>query len=191
LLAKKGIYMVATRKEEKKVIDKVFGSLSIIAALVLLIVGGLCWNAGKNIVSTVDNNLIAQKIYFPSAGDPAFSAKIYQAAQKYAGQLVDNGTTAKAYANDYLGPEINLVGGGQTLSEITTAATANPQNMELQQLQGTMFQLVTTQNVMYASNYGDWLQGMAVRDIGVVALVAGVALLLVAGAQFMQYKRLS
>lgn len=182
--------MAVSKKEEKKVVDKVFGSLGIVAALVLLVIGIVCWNAGKTVVSTVDNNLLAQKIYFPSAGNPAFSAAIYPVAQQYAGQLVNNGKTAQAYANDYLTPQINLVGGGKTLSQITAEAVADPQNVGLQQLQGTMFQLVTTQNLMLATGYGDWSQGMAVKDIGEVALVAAVALILIASAQLMQYKKL-
>lgn len=182
--------MAVSKKAEKKVVDKVFGSLGIIAALILLVIGVVCLQSGKNIVSTVDTNLTAQGIRFPSAGNPAFSASVYPAAQKYAGQLVNNGQLAQAYANDYLGPQINLVGGGKTLSQVTAEELADPQNPGLQQLQGTMFQLVTTQGLLSTGVYGDWSQGTAVKDIGEVALVAAVALLLIAGAQLMQYKKL-
>jgi hypothetical protein len=182
--------MAGSKKAEKKVVDRIFGSLGIISALILLVIGIVCLNSGRNIVSTVDNNLVAQKIYFPSVGNPAFSATVYPAAQQYGGQLVDNGKLAQAYANDYLGPQINLVGGGKTLSQVTAAALANPQNAGLQQLQGAMYQLVTTQGLLSTGVYGDWSQGTAVKDIGEVALVASVALILIAGAQLMQYKRL-
>jgi len=182
--------MAVSKKDEKKVVDKVFGSLSIVAALILLAVGIVCWRVGKNVVTTVDNNLTSQKVYFPQAGTPAFSASVYPAAQQYAGQLVNNGTLAKAYANDYLGPQLNLVGGGKTLSQITAESVAAPQNVQLQQLQGAMFQLNTTQTEMLSSGYGDWSAGTAVKDIGIVALVTGVVLLVIACGQFMMYKRL-
>ncbi|HUD07356.1 MAG TPA: hypothetical protein VMR34_05725 [Candidatus Saccharimonadales bacterium] len=182
--------MAVSKKDEKKVVDKVFGSLSIVAALILLALGVVCWGVGKNVVTTVDSNLASQKVYFPRAGTPTFSASVYPAAQQYAGQLVNNGTLAKAYANNYLGPQINLVGGGKTLSEITAEAVAAPQNVPLQELQGIMFQLNTAQTEMLSSGYADWSAGTAVKDIGAVALVAGVVLLVIAGGQFMMYKRL-
>lgn len=181
--------MAISKKDEKRVSEKIFGWLSILVALILVAIGVLCWKAGNNIVSTVNKGLAEEKVYFPPKGSPAFSPELFPAAQKYAGEQVDNGTEAKAYAEDYLGVQQKLLGGGKTLSEVSAQAAADPGNVELQQLQATMFQVDTAKSLMLAVGYGSWSQGVLVRNIGLAASGAGAILLLIGGVEFMRYKR--
>jgi hypothetical protein len=183
--------MALSKKEEQRVSARIFSCLSLLAAVVLLVLGVMAYKMGSQTIKQVNEGLVSQKIYFPPAGSPAFSAEAFPAAQKYAGKQVDDGAKAKAYAEDFLGEQVKLVGGGKTLSEISAAVAADPTNAQLQQLQATMFQMETSRTLMLTSGYGASAQGTMIRCAGLVALVAGLVLLLVAGMQMMRYKRLS
>ena len=51
--------------------------------------------------------------------------------QRYAGQKVDNGPKAKAYANGFIRRHLAAVAGGKTYSQVSTAAQANPNDAAL------------------------------------------------------------
>lgn len=181
--------MSVAKKEEKRVVAKVFYCLSAVAAVVLLAVGGVCWKAGGDVVSTVNKGLVAEKIFFPPAGSPAFAAEAFPDAQKYAGKQVDDGAKAKAYAEDFLGVQSKLLSGGKTLSEVSAELAMAP-TPALQQLQGTMFQIETSKGLLLAGGYAGWSQGMMMQKVGAVAVLAGLVMTVVALAQFMRYKKL-
>jgi hypothetical protein len=181
--------MAVTKKDETKVASRVFAWVSLVVAVVVVVASIVSWQAGKSIVSTVNKSLKEQKIYFPPAGHPTFSVQAYPAAQKYAGKQVDDGKKAKAYAEDYLGVQIKLLGSGKTLAEVSTALAASPLDPQLQQLQGTMFQLETNKTTLIADSYGIWSQGMAMQSAGMIGLVASAGLLLISGFNFMRYKK--
>ena len=90
-------------KSDRRVIDKVLVLLGTALMGLLLVIGGLTWYAYRFATNQVKTELSAQKIYFPVAGSLGFDPKEYPTLQKYAGQLVDDGPKAKAYANDYIG----------------------------------------------------------------------------------------
>ena len=181
--------MALSKKDEKKVSEKVFGWLSIVVGLLLITVGLLSWKAGEKVVSTVNKALVEEKIYFPPTGSPGFDPSAFPAAQKYAGLQVNDGPRAKAFAEDYLGVQFKLLSGGKTLSEVSAQVATNPTNVQLQQLQGALFQISTSKSLLLANGYGAWTQGTLVSNIGLAALGGGAVLLLVGGAEFMRYKK--
>lgn len=182
--------MAMSSKEEQRVSAKVFGCLSAVFAVVLLVGGVLAWQMGASTVKMVDEGLAGSEIYFPPEGDPSFAAEAFPDAQKHAGKQVTNGELAKAYAEDFLGVQLELVGGGKTTSEVSGAAAMDPTNAALQQQAAAMFQLETSMTLMLDAGYGVWVQGTMMKNAGVAALAGGALLLLVAGAQFMRYARL-
>src|SRR4051812_21045507 len=98
-------------KSQRKTIDQVFILLGIIATLVLLVIGNIAW-WGYNFATTqVRTELSSQKIYFPAKGSSALDPKEFPGLQKYAGQLVDDGPKAKAYANEFIGKHLELIAG--------------------------------------------------------------------------------
>jgi hypothetical protein len=182
--------MALSKKEETRISSRVFGCLSLIVAVVLFVVGVLCWKTGNGVVSEVNKSLAAGKVYFPPAGSPGFDANAFPAAQKYAGQQVDDGLKAKAFAEDLIGVQLKMLGANKTTAEVSALAAADPQNIALQQQQAAMFQLDTTKTLLLASGYGTWSQGKMIQNVGAVALIGGVVLLAAAGWHMMRYKRL-
>lgn len=116
--------------------------------LVLAIGGGLLlWGAnfGNDMVHT---QLSAQKITFPAKGSPALDPKEFPGLQRYAGQAVDNGPKAKAYADQFIGVHVKGVAGGKTYSEVSAAAQANPNDATLKAQQATLFQGETLRGLL-------------------------------------------
>ncbi len=58
----------------------------------------------------------------PRAGDAALPDDL----KEYAGQQVDNGEKAKAYAEKYLGRHLEEIGGGKSYAQVSTEQMANP-----------------------------------------------------------------
>jgi hypothetical protein len=181
--------MALTKKDEQKLIAKVFCYLCGVSALAAVVLGVVFWQIGTTMVKTVNKGLTEQKVYFPPKGSPGFDPGAFGAAQKYAGKQVTDGALAKVYAEDYLGVQLNLIGGGKTLSEVSAQAAANPTNPALQQQQAVMFQLVTSKNLFLATGYGTWAQGMLVRSAGIAALGVAVLLAFASLVKFMYYKK--
>jgi hypothetical protein len=168
---------------------KVYGCLSLIVGLVLL-VGGICaCNAGASIVKEVNEGLVAQKIYFPPKGSPAFAEAVFPDAQEYAGKQVVDGPLAKAYAEDFLGVGLKQMAGGKVLSEISAQLAMDPGNAGLQQLQAGMFQAETSKTLLLVSGYGSWAQGNMMKKGGTYAAVVGGALLVLSGVFYMRAMR--
>src|SRR5690554_2403771 len=92
-----------TKNSQIQVANKVYANLAAIVAALLLVVSGLAWWAYSFTTDMVRTELSAQKIYFPEKGSPALDPEQYPGLQQYAGQLVDDGYKAKAYANEYIG----------------------------------------------------------------------------------------
>jgi hypothetical protein len=144
--------------------------LEIVLAGVLL-VGGclLLWGAnfGNNMVHT---QLSAQKITFPAKGSSQLDPKEFPDLQQYAGQAVDNGPKAKAYANGFIRRHLKQIGGGQTYSEISAKAQQDKNNQQLQNHANTLFRGETLRGLLLFS----W--GWA--TISRIAFWAGIAALL-------------
>jgi hypothetical protein len=144
--------------------------LEIVLAGVLL-VGGclLLWGAnfGNNMVHS---QLSAQKITFPAKGSSQLDPKEFPDLQQYAGQAVDNGPKAKAYANGFIRRHLKQIGGGQTYSQISAKAQQDKNNQQLQNQANTLFRGETLRGLLLFS----W--GWA--TISRIAFWAGIAALL-------------
>ncbi len=140
--------------------------------LVLSVGGGLLLWGAHFARDMVHDQLSAQRISFPEKGAENFDPKTYPGLQQYAGQAVDTGPKAKAYANEFIGVHLRDIGGGKTYSELSRQAQADPDNTELQQTVQTMFR-------------GETLRGLLLYAWGwsVVALIAyWVGIAAIAGA---------
>lgn len=159
-------------KTQRKVIDKVFIMLGVCATAVLLVVGGLAWWGYSFAHDQVRDELASQKIYFPPKGSAALNPAEFPDLQKYAGQQVDNGEKAKAYANNFIGRHIEKIAHGQTYAQVSTAAQADPSNTALQQEKATLFQGETLRGLL--------LNAYAFSTLGMISYY--VALTAFAGA---------
>lgn len=165
-------------RTERKAIDKVFILLGIMATVALLGAGALGWFGYHFATSQVRNELAAQKIYFPPKGSPSFSPHVYPDIQRYAGQLVDNGPKAKAYANGYIGRHLEKIADGKTYAEVSALAMKDPANKDLQAKKATLFQGETLRGLLLGDGYAYWTFGMMAL-YGSIAAFAGAFIMAV------------
>ena len=64
----------------------------------------------------VHSQLSEQQIQFPPKGSPGLDPAEFPGLQRYAGQAVDNGPKAKAYADQFIKVHLKGIAGGQTYS---------------------------------------------------------------------------
>jgi hypothetical protein len=167
-------------KSQRKTIDKVFILLGAACTTTFVVIGGLAW-WGYNFATTeVKTELSSQKIYFPPKGSPALDPTEFPTLQQYAGQLVDNGPKAKAYANDFIGKHIEKIADGQTYAEVSTAALADPTNAKLQGQKAALFQGETLRGLLLGDGYAYWTFGMLAKAAAIAAFMgAGIMAVLV------------
>ena len=119
-----------------------------VLAVVLAVGGALLVWGGTFATNMVHDQLADQRIVFPTAGSPGFDAKTFPGLQQYAGQTVDNGPKAKAYADQYIATHIDQIGGGKTYSELSTESRANPDDAALAGKVQTVFRGETLRGLL-------------------------------------------
>jgi hypothetical protein len=117
----------------------------------------------------VHTQLSAQKIAFPPKG-PALDPKEFPGLQKYAGQVVDNGPKAKAYADQFIKVHLQQVADGKTYSEVSSLSRANPTDQQLADQVQTLFRGETLRGLLL--NVWGW------STVGAIAYWVGIAALL-------------
>jgi hypothetical protein len=166
-------------------------SLAIIGAILFLVmsVGGglLLWgsNFSRNMVH---DQLADQRISFPEKGSPGFDAKDYPGLQRYAGQAVDSGPKAKAYAEQYIKAHLAETADGKTYSEVSSLSRANPDDEVLAGQVQSLFRGETLRGLLLYA-WGWSVVGMIAFWSGLAALLgaAGVLGALVLG--FVMHER--
>jgi hypothetical protein len=147
--------------------------------LAVLAVGGglLAWGGGFA-SDMVHDQLADQKISFPAKGSPALDPATYPGLQQYAGQAVDSGPKAKAYANEYIKVHLAEVAGGKTYSETSELSRANPDDAKLAGQVQTLFRGETLRGLLLYA-WGWSVVGMIATIVSWFAF-AGAAIVLVA-----------
>jgi hypothetical protein len=146
---------------------------------IMILVFGFCagflyWGSGF-VNGMIHDQLAAQKIYFPAKDSAAIKALPESDAaemQRYAGQQLTTGDQAKVYANNFIDVHLKEVAGGQTYSQVSTAAQANPQDAKLAAEVQTLFRGETLRGLLL--NAWGWSQ------VGTYALYAAIGLTLAA-----------
>lgn len=145
--------------------------------LVLAIGGGLLTWGGNFAHDMVHNQLSQQKISFPAKGSAALDPKEFPGLQRYAGQRVDNGPKAKAYANQFIAKHLESIAGGKTYSEVSAAAQKSPTDQKLAGQAQTLFRGETLRGLLLYA-WGWSVVGMIALWVAVGAFVgAGVVLI--------------
>jgi hypothetical protein len=129
-----------TKNVSQRSLYKLLAFFSAVAALVLVGVGCFTYWGYTFATSTVHNQLAQEKITFPPAGSAGLDAKEFPSLQQYGGQPVDDGTKAKAYADEFIWVHMMKASGGKTYAEVSTAAMASPGDTKLAALKTTLFQ---------------------------------------------------
>jgi hypothetical protein len=134
------------------------------AAIGMIVAGALAIVGGLYAKDVVHDQLVPQKIFFPAKGE-----QLPASLNQYAGQQVDTGKEAKAFADDYIALHLSEVAGGKTYSEVSAAWMQDQGNEKLAQQRQTLFM-------------GETLRGMLLNawgwgTVGTVALIAGSSLI--------------
>jgi hypothetical protein len=133
------------------------------AAAAMVVIGIVSIIGGSYDHSVVHDQLAPQKISFPKPAE-------YASLKPYAGQQVVNGTQAKLYANDQLGPDLNKVAGGKTYSQVSAEWIAGGmKSATLAAERTTLFTGETLKGLLL--NAWGWAQ------IGSIATLAGILLI--------------
>jgi hypothetical protein len=143
-------------------------ALQVVLVVVLGFCAGFLYWGSSFVNGMVHDQLVAQKIYFPAQGSKALDPKEFPDLQQYAGQQVDNGDKAKAYANGFIGRHLKAVAGGKTYSEVSAASLANPQDQKLAAQANTLFRGETLRGLLL--NAWGWSQ------VGLYAFYAAIVL---------------
>ena len=156
-------------------IDKLLVTFGLVTTVSLVILGSLVWWGSNFVTQNVKNELISQKISFPLKGSPALDPKEFPGLQQYAGQPVDTGPKAKAYANEFIGVHLEGIAGGKTYAEVSTLSQASPTNAALKGQAAALFQGETLRGLLLGDAYAFWTIGMIAKYIAVTLFaVAGV-----------------
>ena len=165
-------------KANRKTIDVTFTLLGVVVTVFLLVAGCLGWYAYNFATTQVHDQLAAQRVYFPPKGSPALDPKEFPGLQQYAGQLVDNGPKAKAYADEYIGAHLESIADGKTYAEVSTEARANPDDQKLAAQKQSLFQGETLRGILLSAGYGYWTFGV-IAGYAAIASFAGAAVMAV------------
>jgi len=148
---------------------------------ILVFCAGLLFWGNSFIHNQISTELTAQQIFFPpanSAAVTALPAADATAMDVYGGQQLTTGDQAKVYANSFIGVHLSEVANGQTYSQMSAKAQANPTDTKIAGQVNTLFKGEMLRGTLLNA-YGWW-------TIGTYALYAaiglGVAALAVLGA---------
>lgn len=163
-------------KANRKTIDVTFTLLGAAATVFLVVIGCLGWYGYHFATTQVHDQLAAQKVYFPEKGTPALDPAEFPGLQKYAGQLVDNGPKAKAYADEFIGKHLEGIAGGKTYSEVSAEAMKDPTNAKLAGQKAALFQGETLRGLLLTAGYGYWTFGLIAGYVAIAAFVGAAVM---------------
>jgi hypothetical protein len=152
---------------------------------IILGVGGCLLLFGSNFgLNMVHDQLNAQAISFPAKGSPALSPTEFPDLQRYAGQKVDSGPKAKAYANGFINRHLAKVADGKTYSQVSAASIADPNNTVLTGQVATLFKGETLRGLLLYA-WGWSVVSTLALYAGIAALVGFLIMLLVTLGDFL------
>lgn len=169
-------------------LNRILGITGIVIALLLFVGAGLAYIGKEFAVNQVQSQLVQEKIKFPPKGSQALDPNEYPGLQQYAGQQVDNGTKAKAYADEYIWHHMMKSSDGRSYSEVSEASRAKPDDKELAALKSSLFQgdmLRSSLLTAYAFSVFGVIAGYAI----IVCLIGAVGALLFALSRFAKSRK--
>jgi hypothetical protein len=170
---------------------KTVPTLVIIGAVLFLVLsvgsGLLLWGAGFS-HNMVHNQLSEQKISFPPKGSPGLDPTEFPGLQRYAGQAVDSGPKAKAYADQFIKVHLKSIAGGQTYSQVSAQAQANPNDTALAGKVQTLFRGETLRGLLLYA-WGWSVVGEIAYFSGIAAALGAIVVLFALALGFFAHER--
>jgi len=163
----------------RRTLDMILVSVGVILTVALLAAGVLAFWGYSFANNNVKQELTAQRIFFPPAGNDALaSPEIGPFLNQYAGQQLVNGAQAHAYADHFIAVHLNEVADGKTYAEVSSLARANPDDQALQGQVETLFRGESLRG-MLLNAYAFWKLGqLALIGAIVFWVLSGIMLVL-------------
>lgn len=176
---------------DRSTLDKLISSTGLIIGIVLLAASGVLFYAASFIHGQVHDNLVSEKIMFPTTNDKGYMAlpdADKAAITPYAGQQLLTGAQAEVFANHYIAVHLKGIGGGKTYSEISAESLAAPADTALAGKAATLFRGETLRGILLNAYAFDTMATVA-KLAGVGALIAGLVLTILAFLGFAHARR--
>ena len=162
-----------------------------IILMVMLGVGGGLLLFGANFgLNMVHDQLAAQDVVFPVKGSPQLTPAEFPGLQQYAGQKVDTGPKAKAYANEFIDAHLAAVAEGKTYAQVSALSQANPTDAKLSAQVATLFKGETLRGLLLYA-WGWSLVSTIALYVGIATLLGFVIMLLVTVGDFLADPRIA
>jgi hypothetical protein len=175
----------------RRTFDVIASSVGLLLALLLAVAGGFLWWAYTFTNNEVHDQLVAQKIVFPEAGSDSITSlpkEDQDDISKYAGQTMDDGAMAQAYADHYIAVHLDEIAGGKTYSQVSSEALADPNNEELAGQKAALFQGETLRGLLLNA-WGFWQLGQIAMWSAIVSWIGAVVMLILAVLGFIHTRR--
>ena len=161
-------------------LDRLVSVTGAIVGVVLLAAAALLFFAHSYVHGQVADQLKEQQITFPAAGSKGITS-LPPADQneitKYAGQTMETGAQAKAFADHYIKVHLGEVADGQTYAQVSAKALAAPDNQQLAGQVQTLFRGETLRGLLLNAYAFDTMATVALIAAW-ICVIAGVLLLL-------------
>ncbi len=155
----------------------------------VLAVGGALLLWGANFADDmVHSQLKEQDIHFPPKGSEGLDPATFPGLQRYAGQAVDNGPKAKAYADQFIKEHLTHVADGKSYSEVSAAANADPTDEELAGQAQSLFRGETLRGLLLFA-WGWSVVGAIALWVGIAAVVGAFVVLAALVIGFLVHRR--
>jgi hypothetical protein len=163
----------------RKTLDRLISWTGLIMAVVLAVAGGLLIYASTFVASNVKEQLSQQSITMPAAA--ALETQDQKdALLQYAGQKMENGAQAKAFADHYILVHMNTQANNKTYSEVSAEYMKAAKDPNADPAQVTALGDLRQSLFMGNTLRGLLLNAYAFGTMGTIALYAGIAALLAA-----------
>ena len=174
-------------------IDKLVSVTGAILGVVLLAASALLFYAHSYAHNQVSDELKQQQIVLPttdSKGFQALPAADQEALRPYAGQTMTTGAQAEAYADHYIKVHLAEVAGGQTYSQVSAKAQADPTNTQLAGQVQTLFRGETLRGLLLNAYAWDTMASIALIAAW-ISLISGIAVPGLAALGFWHSRRVN
>ena len=169
--------------------DRIVSAAGAVVAVVLILIGAAALYGGNFGRDNVRDRLAPEKVAFPPMD--AMTPEEQQQLGAYAGQAVDTGPEAEAFAR-YIAGHLSEVNEGKTYSE--TSAAAREEGLDpdtaadLQAKADTLFKGETLRSILLNA-YGWWTVATIALYVGAGLIVAGVVMAILAFLGFRHARR--
>ncbi|WP_155055797.1 hypothetical protein [Streptomyces blattellae] len=175
----------------RRTFDALIAMGGVVLTVLLLAVGGLALWGHQFANDSVQDQLVAQKIYFPEEGNEQLDdPRIGPYINEYAGEQLTTGAQAKAYADHFIGVHLEDVADGQTYAEVSLKSVSDPDNAELAAQAESLFKGEALRSALLSA-YAFWQVGQIALYAAISAFVGAGVMLVLAGLGFLHLRRTS